>query len=806
MQYSAAKKTQIIIYGVDEGILQVARYKLPDPLGYFFQKRALQVKTYQMLDLLLPEFSVLQQLQATGGDDGFGAIGKNINPFKSKRIKPVVFWSGVIQADKVPKTYTYDIPDTFNGNLKVMAISASHEGLGAIQTEALVRGDLIISPNVPMFVSPQDEFIVGVSVPNQAEGSGPKAQVKLETTSSAHFSVLDGKSLEIPIAEGHEESREVKVKTLDQLGVGDLTFKASLAQAKAQIKLEVSVRPSSPYLHFLQTGIFSGSTVELKNPRQVYSEYANVKMQASTSPFVMAGGLLEYLDSYPFGCTEQLISRAVPMLVLRSMKEYVSDEKKLKDVFQKTMQILRTRQRSDGGFALYSPLYEAQSNQAASLYAAHYLIEAKSKNLSVPEDVLSRVKNYIESSEVRISGGNLTNVRRWAYSLYLSARLGVVNGASLTQLRRELEKDFKGQWEKDVTALYLAGTYSLYKQEELGEKLIKNFKIDEQATVDWEDYLDSLTRNGILLYVAGKHYPAHLNDLINDKSLQILMKPINDGTYQTHAIGWLLMAFDAMSQVEESKAALSALKLEVLKAGKSTEAIASIQKPKTWKLGVDTASMKLSGPAGPLFYSFQASGFDKTVVPVKKGIEVSKQYRTKDGSEVKSVKMGDEVTVHLQVRSLDNKVYPQVAIVDLIPSGFEMVAEKRMDALEGGGMSGSDESMGEGGEAPPPSEMENEEGGGEESEGGEGALYQLLIPKVYAQTTTLTPLRVDFVDEREDRMILYSTVTADLTEYTYRIKAVNKGKFIVPPCFAEGMYNRELQFLGSTSTIEVTNP
>ena len=811
VQYSANKKTQIIIYGVDEGILQVARYKLPDPLGYFFQKRALQVKTYQMLDLLLPEFSVLQQLQASGGDDGFGAIGKNINPFKSKRIKPVVFWSGVIQADKTPKTFTYEVPDTFNGNLKIMAISASREGLGAAQTEALVRGDLVISPNVPMFVAPQDEFIVGVSVSNQAEGTGSHALVKLETSSSAHFSVLDGKSIDIPIAEGHEDSREVKVKTLDQLGVGDLTFKASIGQAKAQIKLEVSVRPSTPYLHFIQTGIFSGSTVEVKNPRQVYGEYADIKMQASASPFIMAGGLLAYLESYPYGCTEQLISRSMPMLVLRSMKEFVGDEKKLKELFQKTLQVLRTRQRSDGGFALYSPLYEAQSNPAASLYAAHYLIEAKSKNLNVPEDVLNRVKNYLQSSEVRISGGNLTHVRRWAYSLYLGARLGIVNGASLTQLRRELEKDFKGQWEKDVTALYMAGTYSLYKQEELGEKLINKFSIGEDNFFDLEDYLDPLNRDAILLYMAGKHYPALLKSLVTEKSIQALMKPINQGIYQTHSVAWLLMAFDAMSQVEESQASLAALKLEVFRGGKFADGIVSKEKPKTWKLGTDTTSVKLSGPAGPLFYSFQASGFDKVVVPVKKGIEVSKQYRTKDGSEINSVKMGDEVTVHLQVRTLDSKTYPQVAIVDLIPSGFEMVAEKRMDALEGGGMSGgSDDSMGEG-EVPPPN-MDNEgegegEGGSPEGESGEGAFYQLLVPKVFAQTkTALSPLRIDFVDEREDRMIIYATATPDLTEYTYRIKAVNKGKFIIPPCFAEGMYNRDLQFLGGTATIEVTNP
>jgi uncharacterized protein YfaS (alpha-2-macroglobulin family) len=71
------------------------------------------VKTYQILDLLLPEFSLVHSSQSPGGDDGTGALGKNLNPFKSKRAKPVVFWSGVVQADLKPQTYSFEVPDLF---------------------------------------------------------------------------------------------------------------------------------------------------------------------------------------------------------------------------------------------------------------------------------------------------------------------------------------------------------------------------------------------------------------------------------------------------------------------------------------------------------------------------------------------------------------------------------------------------------------------------------------------------------------------------------------------------------------------
>jgi len=383
-------------------------------------------------------------------------------------------------------------------------------------------------------------------------------------------------------------------------------------------------------------------------------------------------------------------------------------------------------------------------------------------------------------------------VRRWAYALYLSARLGIVNGASLAQLRRELDKDFKNQWEEDVTALYLAGTYALYRQEELGEKLIKTFEIVDKDIYDIEDYLDPLQRNAVLMYMAGKHFPSRVSHLINEKSLQILMKPLNAGQYQTFAIGWLLMAFDVMAQNLESESALAALNLEV--AGKTLPPFK--QKPKVWKLGVDTKEMKLVGNSGTLFYAFQNAGFDRVPVPIKKGIEVARQYR-QEGKEVSAVKMGDEVTVHIQIRSLDEKTYPQIAIIDLIPSGFEMIAENRTNSLEESGP--SEDSVEE---EVYQEEVFEEEGGGE----NDGALFQLIVPKVFAQVTSLSPIQVDFEDKREDRMILYATVTSQLTEFTYKIKAVNKGKFVVPPSFAEGMYNRNLQFLGNSSVIEVIHP
>ncbi len=90
---------QVALFAVDEGILQVARYRLKDPLEYFFRKRELGVESSQILDLILPEFSKLMQLAAAPGGDAGEGLDLNVNPFKRKRDKPVAYWSGITEVN-----------------------------------------------------------------------------------------------------------------------------------------------------------------------------------------------------------------------------------------------------------------------------------------------------------------------------------------------------------------------------------------------------------------------------------------------------------------------------------------------------------------------------------------------------------------------------------------------------------------------------------------------------------------------------------------------------------------------------------
>lgn len=806
VKYSTNKKTDIILYGVDEGILQVARYKTPDPLKYFFQKRALQVQTYQMLDLLLPEFSIVKSSLSPGGDEGLGAIGKNLNPFKSKRAKPVVFWSGVISADTQEKTFTYEVPDYFNGNIKVMAIAASDLGLGSTETSSFVRGDFIITPSVPVFVAPQDEFKIGLSVANQLEKSGEKAKVSLQVSSSEHFKIISGDKKELEIPEGREVQSDVMVKVQDKLGEGNFNFKASLGAASGFAKMELSVRPASPFSTSLIGGLLEKTPMEFNQDRSLYTEFAKSQILVSTLPMVIGQGLLNYLETYPYGCTEQVLSKAVPALILRNHSELSLNIEKQREYFKTVIQALKSRQRPDGGFALYSPQYEV-SSPMVSLFAIHYLIEARDKKLAVPEELLLQGQSYLVNFKNTQNDGSLSFHRKWAYSLYLLARLGVVNGASLGELKRALDNNFKGQssdklpWQQDTTALYLAGIYQLYKQEELGEKIISKFKLGILKNYEWEDYLDSTVKNSLVIYITAKHYPKYLANLLDATQMKILLEPISQGQYNTHSAAYLLLALDSLAQVAESNLALSEMKVSAqLKPGQWEEQKRSGKASPFWNLPTNHIKAKIEGPnTGTLFYAYYHAGFDNKNITteIKQNIEVSKDYFNKEGNIASEFKIGDEVEVSVRIRSLDNSTHSHIALVDLIPGGFEIILDPIQPQAEGVDTN------------PPPADMEQQTEPYTDGDSGEGA-FNFFISKAYAESkdsrTNLAALIPDFVDKREDRVIIYTSVTPEYREYKYKIKAVNEGSFVKPPAFAEGMYDRSKKFIGKSEMVKVTAP
>src|SRR2546430_1372842 len=236
--YKTDRPSKIVIFAVDQGILQVTDYKTPNPLAYFFRKCALGVETAQIVDLIIPEFSLLRSLSAFGGD---GGEVQRLNPFKRITEKPVVFWSGILDADTNAREVTYNVPDFFDGTLKIMAVGSFFVNNQRGDRVALIRGPFVITPSVPVLAAPGDEFEAGVTVANNVEGSGAGAEIELRAETSAQLSIKGQSTQTLRIPEGREQSVTSRFHLSAPLGSGAISFTATRSGIETRRRATLSV-------------------------------------------------------------------------------------------------------------------------------------------------------------------------------------------------------------------------------------------------------------------------------------------------------------------------------------------------------------------------------------------------------------------------------------------------------------------------------------------------------------------------------------------------------------------------------------
>lgn len=787
IRYKTDRPTRMVIFAVDEGILQVARYATPDPLGYFFQKRALQVKTWQILDLILPEFKRFAALSAPGGDME-GSIGRNLNPFKRKREKPVAFWSGILKADETERELVYQVPDYFNGTLRVMAVAVADQAIGIFQKRAQVRGDFVISPNVPSFVAPGDQFVVSVSVANNVLGSGQSPQVGLELTTSEHLEVQGPRRVSLQIGELREGTASFKLRAKDRLGSATLAFVAALGPKSGKYAIDVSVRPPTPYMTTVTAGHFKDGKVEVPVTRTLHSEFRTLQAGISHLPLVLAHGLIRYLEKFPYGCTEQLISQAFPAIVLRGRPEFGYAPESADKTLTTIVGTLRARQNAEGAFGMWAA--NPHVSEFASIYAVHFLVEAKERGFPVPPEMIEHGNTYLgelASSE----GETLSQERLRAYAVYVLTRSGILTSNYASQLQERLEKNFSKVWKQDLAGIYLAATYQLLRQERLAAGVIASSKLGDTQLEDYAYYYDGLIRDAQLLYVLAKHFPDRLSR-IKGEEIDALIAPIKRGSFNSLSSAYTILALDAYARVIGEKEAGKLAIREVLTQGQVQEiALPEGLFPRV-SFSSDASRLQfISSADTPAFYQMTQAGFE-TKPPekaIKNKLEVLREYVDSAGNAVSKVKVGDEIEVHVRVRALESKGLANIVVVDLLPGGFEVVLEEpgRTEQIEAPSESGNVESS----EGTPESTDETRLG---------TAVAEAAEPHAYAQSRWSPVSR----DTREDRVVLYGRIGPDVEEYVYRLKATNTGDYAVPPTFGEGMYDRSVQArsLGAKITVE----
>ena len=773
-RYSSARPSRLLLFAVDEGILQVASYRTPDPLGHFFAKRALEVSTLQILDLILPEFRQLGLAAAPGGD-AEGLIGKHLNPFRRKGEKPVAYWSGIVEADATARELKYVVPDYFNGTLRVMAVAVANDRIGVYDGRTIVRGDFVLSPNAPTTVTPGDEFDVSVGVSNNVAGSGPSAAVAVTLQTDPALEVVGDSTQQATIAEGHEGSVRFRVRTRDELGPANLTFSARTRDGAATRRIDLSVRPATPYMSQIKAGVLTRGQREIAIDRSLYPHYRTLEAGASMLPLQFAHGFASYLDRYPYLCTEQIVSQAMPALLLKARPEFGYVRAQHGADIAGLVGELRARQNDAGAYKLWPG--SEQVVEFVALYAQHFLIEAAERDEPVPGDLIGSGNNFLRAIAAR-DGNNLTDERQTAYAIYLLTRQGTRMSTEIAAARKRLEERYRGQWEQDLTAAWLAAALQLMRQERDAGQLIGRTKFGLGS--DYETYYDPMTRDALLLFVFAKHFPERLRD-VPKETLPTLAQRVNDSYYHSLSAGTTLLALDAYASATQGAARNLAL-AEVLK-DKRVHALelAAVTFPKT-AFGEQAAALRYTNNSElSAYYTIEQSGFDRKppTTAIRQGFEVLREYTDASGKVLTGIQMGQQVDVHLKFRSIDRDYLSSMALVDLLPGGFELVVPSQ--------------------EAQTPFlEASTAEGEGEEyEEGSAGWTCQVCVR---AKAT------MQYADMREDRVVFYVDATKDMSEIVYRIKATNVGDYVVPPAYGEAMYQRSVIGRSAAGKLAVSRP
>jgi uncharacterized protein YfaS (alpha-2-macroglobulin family) len=748
IKYKTDRPSKIAVFAVDQGILQVSDYKLPDPLGFFFRKCALGVETAQIVDLIMPEFSILRSVSAFGGD---GENAKQLNPFKRVTEKPVVFWSGIIDADPTQREVVYEVPDYFSGTLTVMAVAVADDATGAAEQNPIIRGPFVITPSVPVLAAPGDEFEVGVTVANNVEGSGENAEVQIRAESSEHLQIDKTPSQTLKIAEGREQTATFSVRTKDKLGSGTVTFIASTGGQETRLRSTISVRPPATYMTQVRSNSFTKTSADVSVTREMYPEFRKLTAAISALPLGLAHGLDVFLKDFPHGCSEQITSAAFCRLALADEADFGLPRNEVNAQLENVFSVLRRRQNDQGNFGYWAP-EKGQEISFMSAYAMHFLMEAKAAGFAPPAEMFASGLRNLQAMVSKEPSG-LDDARTLAYAIYLLSREGVVTTNYILNLREYLDKNFEKEWQAELTGVYLAGALHLLRKEDDAVKLIAAYRIGQHDKANITDFYQPLGADAQYIAVLAREFPERLKKL-SAAEFENILRPISEGGFNTLSAAYAVLALKSYSRVIAQNP--PELTIAQIDKAKKEVVLATGKKPlQRANFSGDAAGLRFkSAPAlkpPGAFYQVVEAGFDRQISnkAITDGLEVYRELLDKSNKPVTTTQLGEVITVRLRIRSLRPESITNVALVDLLPGGFEVVSSS-------------------------------------------------LSPGISSING------VDYVEVREDRAVFYATIPAETLEITYQIRSCNRGNFVVPPVFAESMYDRNLKARGLGGKISVT--
>lgn len=479
LKVSGLKKDETVrvtLLAVDEGILRLVAFKSPSLSDHFMGKRALGVGIHDLYGRLLMGEEGRRGTLSTGGDmvdmaleairvTGARKAQDNRAGLTTRTRRAVALVSRDVMVGPDGRAeITLDMPD-FVGQLRLMAVAYSTDKMGQAQAPLIVRDAIAADVILPRFMAPGDQANPVISLQNLS-GETQALTVSLETTGpvdvrlmgAEKITLADNERLEIPLL-------------ITATGVGTAGFNLTLTGAKAPIERSWQMAVRSPYGYESRSSgrmLAAGETVTLtpegsSSLQKGFVEGESlVSVLLSNAPDLKVDKMLSDLILYRYLCTEQTVSRAMPMLYAdRLVKAGLSDKDRhaYAAEIDQAIERLLMRQNRTGDFGLWRA-YD-QGNAWASLYAIDFLMQAGKAGYHVPEEAMDRAFDWIRSQYA-----SQTHHSLMSYGLYLRARAGDILRGDVRHYAVTMRK----QYYTPMAESYLAAALALVGENDLAEE------------------------------------------------------------------------------------------------------------------------------------------------------------------------------------------------------------------------------------------------------------------------------------------------------------------------------------------------
>ncbi|MCM4171180.1 hypothetical protein DHD32_06795 [Arenibacter sp. TNZ] len=653
---------------VDEGLLDLTRFKTPNPWNSFYAREALGVKSWDVYDDVIGAYGgKINQVFAIGGD-GELAGAKNK---KANRFEPMVVYLGPFSLKEgETQSHKIDIPK-YIGSVRTMVIAGNsgQAAYGVAEKTTPVRKPLMVLASLPRKITPGETVTLPVTV-FAMENKIKEVTLKIKPDPS--FSIQGDAIQIVSFSQPDEKMAYFQLKVADYNGIGKVVVEASGNGEKASFEVPIDVVNPNPLTTITEEVVLEANserTMELTTFGISGSNKAEVEF--STLPPMNFNGRLQYLIQYPHGCLEQTTSSAFPQLFVADIFDINSTRKKeIQQNMVSAIKRIGSYQMPSGGFSYWPG--QNYADDWSSSYVGHFLLEAEKKGYVLPIGFKSSWVSYQQNMARQWRSGPSFSDLTQAYRLYTLALSGNADIASMNRLRETTNLSNEGKYR-------LAATYALVGQESVAQQLIKSANLDFSGSKNDYFTYGSPERNRAMVLETFVLLKDKIKAQEMAKTLAQLLS--NDQWMSTQSTAYCLLALAKFADMIGGKGIKASLTVN----GEST----TIETAKTLanmgvgiKTGTNSINIKNVG-SNILYVSIIKSGIlavgEEKVV--QRNLSANVVFKGRNGTKLdpSSIMQGTDFVAEVSLTNTKAELIKNVALSEIFPSGWEIVNTRFTD-------------------------------------------------------------------------------------------------------------------------------